>query len=156
MTMLSRTEHRPNVLLVEDEPLICDIVTEALTEQGFNVEAVSNAGEALHHLKSGSPVDILFTDVNLPGDMDGAALAQRARELLPDLPVMYTSGRRSVIEQLEPVDGSMFVPKPYNPYDIGRLLEYLVAAKRIRAATTAPSRPWPGTPPASGCDIRRR
>ena len=137
MTMMRTAKSAPACLLVEDEPLICDIVTEALAEQGFEVEAVSNAGDALRHLLAGAPVDILFTDVNLPGGMDGAALAQRARELRPDLPVMYTSGRRSVIEQLDPVDGSMFVPKPYNPYEVGRLLDYLVAARRDPSRLTS-------------------
>ena len=133
MTMRSSAETRASVLLVEDEALICDMVVEALQEQGFKVEAVSNAGDALGRLQSGSQIDVLFTDINLPGSMDGAALARRARELRPDLPVMYTSGRRAVIDQLEPLVGSMFVPKPYNPYDIGRLLEYLVAAKPMAA-----------------------
>jgi hypothetical protein len=48
--------------------------------------------------------------------------------LRPNLPVIYTSGRRAVIEHLDPVEGSMFVPKPYDPFRIGRLLDYLVAA----------------------------
>ena len=137
MTMLTRPERHPSVLLVEDEALICDVVVAALTEQGFKVEAVANARQALGYLQSGSPVDILFTDVNLPGDMDGEALALRARELRPGLPVMYTSGRRSVIERLDPVEGSMFLPKPYNPYEVGRLLDYLVAAKSLRPAAAA-------------------
>ncbi len=124
-------EKHAKVLLVEDEALIRDLITEALIEEGFEVYAVGTADEALHRLAAGTPVDILFTDVNLPGGMDGAVLAQRARELRPDLPVMYTSGRSSVIGQLAPVDGSMFLPKPYNPYDVGRLLDYLVAAKKI-------------------------
>jgi CheY-like chemotaxis protein len=131
MARLLGSEKRASVLLVEDEPMICDIAAEALEEQGFVVRAVSTANEALRYLTSGSVVDILFTDVNLPGGMDGAALAQRARELRPDLPVMYTSGRRSTIEDLNPVEGSMFVAKPYNPFDIGSLIEYLVAAKDI-------------------------
>ena len=80
---------------------------------------------------SGSEIDVLFTDVNLAGGMDGEALAQRARELRPDLPVMYTSGRGSSIGTLDPVEGSMFVAKPYNPFEIGPLLDYLVAAKKI-------------------------
>ena len=156
MTTLSHDEKRTNLLLVEDEPLICDIVAEALEEQGFEVRAVSNADDALGHLLSGMPIDILFTDINLPGDMDGAALALRARELRPNLPVMYTSGRRAAIDQLGPVDGSMFLPKPYNPYDIGPLLHHMVASKRMLAATQGPSRPWPENPPANGCDSRRR
>ena len=51
--------------------------------------------------------------------MDGAALARRVRQMRPGLPIIYTSGRQSKIEHLEPVDGSMFVPKPYNPFDLG-------------------------------------
>jgi len=125
------TEKRASVLLVEDEPMICDIAAEILAEQGFEVRAVSNAIDALHYLISGSPIDVLFTDVNLPGSMSGAALAQRARELRPDLPVMYTSGKRATIEHLDPVEGSMFLPKPYDPFNLAPLLEYLVSAKRI-------------------------
>jgi CheY-like chemotaxis protein len=131
--MEDRRETRARVLLVEDEPLISELVCEAFEEQGFEVQAVHNAGDALQRLASGPPVDVLFTDVNLPGGMDGAALARRARELRPDLPVLYTSGRRAVIEQMNPVEGSMFVPKPYDPFSIGRLLDYLVATARSAA-----------------------
>ena len=114
------------VLVVEDEPLISDIVTEALAEQGFAVQAVDNARDALACLRSGSPVDILFTDINLKGTMDGGALAQCARELRPDLPVVYTSGRLSAFDHLQRVKDSMFVPKPYDPFGIGSLLQRLV------------------------------
>jgi CheY-like chemotaxis protein len=124
-------EKRASVLLVEDEPLICNLAAEALEEQGFDVYAVASASEALRCLNSGKPIDILFTDVNLAGGMDGQALAQRARELRPDLPVMYTSGRHSRVVHLEPVLGSMFIAKPYNPFDVGRLLDYLMAAKMV-------------------------
>jgi CheY-like chemotaxis protein len=54
-----------NVLFVEDEPLVSDIVAEALVEQGFTVRTVDNARDALACLSSGSAVDILFTDLNL-------------------------------------------------------------------------------------------
>ncbi len=68
------------VLFVEDELLISEWVAEALAEQGFAVLTATNAADALAHLAS-VPVDVLFTDINLPGGMDGAALARRAREL---------------------------------------------------------------------------
>jgi len=129
--MSTSIEKRARVLLVEDEPLICNLAVEALEEQGFDVCAVATAGEALRCLNSGKPIDVLFTDVNLAGGMDGEALAQRARELRPHLPVMYTSGGQSRVLHLDPVEGSMFIPKPYNPFDIGRLLEYLVASKMV-------------------------
>jgi two-component system cell cycle sensor histidine kinase/response regulator CckA len=137
MLDVTETGPRANVLLVEDEPLISGVTAEALEEQGFAVETVSNADDALRRIGSGSPVDILFTDVILAGGMDGATLARRARELWPDLPVIYTSGRQSVIHGLDPVEGAMFVPKPYDFFKLGRLLQYLVVAKRTRAGAFA-------------------
>jgi CheY-like chemotaxis protein len=137
MADVIQSEKRASVLLVEDEPMVSEIAAEALQEQGFEVEAVSTASEALLRLRMGSPVDILFTDVHLPGGMDGATLARRARELRPDLPVIYTSGRQSLIGQVDPVDGAMFIAKPYDPYNVGRMLEYLVVAKRTRAGAFA-------------------
>ena len=62
-----------------------------------------------------APVDVLFTDINLPGGVDGTALARRARELLPDLPVVYASGRVNMLDPQVRVPGSAFVPKPYVP-----------------------------------------
>ena len=59
--------HRSRVLLVEDEFLLCDMISEALVDHGFEVYAVANAKDALRHLTCGSPCDILLTDINLRG-----------------------------------------------------------------------------------------
>jgi CheY-like chemotaxis protein len=123
---------RARVLLVEDEPMISDLATDALEEQGFAITAVSNANDALRRLMAGAPVDLLFTDVNLCGGMDGTTLARRARQLRPDLPVIYTSGQ-SIIDQSNAVEGAMFVRKPYDLFDVGRLIEHLMIGKRTRA-----------------------
>lgn len=136
MTMQTAGEKRASILLVEDEALICEVTAEALADQGFEVEAVANGEEALRCLASDRPIDVLFTDINLPG-IDGEALARRACELRPGLPVMYTSGRKSRIEHLDPVDGSMFIPKPYNPFEVGRLLDYLIGLERRPALAPA-------------------
>ncbi len=120
------------VLFVEDEFLISQWVAESLEEQGFAVHCASNAADALHYLAA-APVDVLFTDVNLPGGMDGAMLARRARELLPDLSVVYASARTMPDPQMR-VPGSMFVAKPYVPALVGRLLAGTVrapAAERV-------------------------
>lgn len=118
------------ILLVEDEFLIAEWVAEALSEQGFSVETVTNASDALRHLAS-APVDVLFTDINLPGGMDGAALARRAREMLPDLPVVYASARVTMLQPEARVPGAIIVPKPYQPELVGRLL---AAASRSATA----------------------
>jgi CheY-like chemotaxis protein len=75
----------------------------------------------LGHLTS-DQVDVLFTDINLPSDMDGAALARRAREILPNLPVVYASARATTLAPEARVPGAIMVPKPYEPGLIGRLL----------------------------------
>ena len=114
------------VLLVEDEILISDMVAEVLAEHGFHVHAVANAKDALHHLTRGAPCDVLFTDINLPGGIDGAALAQLARELRPGLPVVYASGKVGRLDDTQAVPGSTFVPKPYDPEKVCTLLETFV------------------------------
>jgi DNA-binding response OmpR family regulator len=110
-----------HVLLVEDEYLISEWVAQSLSEQGFAVQTAANAADALGHLSS-DQVDVLFTDINLPGDMDGAALARRAREILPNLPVVYASARLTTLAPEARVPGAIMVPKPYEPALVGRLI----------------------------------
>lgn len=117
------------VLLVEDEFLISEWVAESLSKQGFVVHVASNAADALRYLAS-APVDVLFTDINLPGGIDGATLARRARELLPQLPVVYASARANMLDPQVRVLGSIFVSKPYAPALVGRLL-----ADALKSAT---------------------
>jgi DNA-binding response OmpR family regulator len=129
MDMALAARERIRVLLVEDEFLIAEWVAQALSEQGFAVHVVSNARDALRHLAA-APVDLLFTDINLAAGMDGAALARRARELLPELPVVYASARVAGLEPHERVAGAIFVRKPYEPAAVGRLIVSLVDAAK--------------------------
>ncbi len=130
-TMRSQVEPI-RVLLVEDEFLISEWVAESLSEQGFAVHTASNAVEALRYLAT-EPVDVLFTDINLSGGMDGAALARRARALLPDLPVVYASARANLLDPTLRVPGSIFVPKPYVPALVGRILADTLRTRAERA-----------------------
>jgi CheY-like chemotaxis protein len=115
----------PTVLLVEDELLISRLVAAALSEHGFIVYETATADEALRYMHAGGEVDVLFTDVNLPGGMNGAELALRARELRPDLPIVYASGRYQPTDIGALVPRSVFVSKPYDPDDVGMLLTRL-------------------------------
>jgi DNA-binding response OmpR family regulator len=120
------------VLMVEDEILISEWVAETLEEQGFAVYCAANAAEALRYLAS-APVDVLFTDINLGGGMDGTALARRARELSPDLSVVYASAR-VVLDTTSRVPNSIFVPKPYVPALVARLIANSVKADAARVS----------------------
>ena len=114
-----------SVLLVEDEALISALVVDWLTESGFAVHEAATADAALAYLDAGNPVDVLFTDINLPGRMNGAELAARARALRPDLPIVYASGRFRAGDIGPLVPRSLFVPKPYHPQAICTLLARL-------------------------------
>ncbi len=131
-----------HVLLVEDEALIAEIIGEALTEAGHEVHSVANAEDALKHLSAGARVDVLFTDINLPGDMDGAALAERARKADPTLAVIYASGRWGLLEQLRGRANAAILPKPYSPARACKVVETLAAAQggdRVRLLGKADS-----------------
>ncbi|HEY4981391.1 MAG TPA: response regulator [Pseudolabrys sp.] len=113
------------VLLVEDEVLISNLVAESLSERGFTVHEVTTADDALRYIGSGADLDVLFTDVNLPGRMNGAELAERARVLRPDLPIVYASGRYSPADIGALVPRSIFVTKPYDLAEVGILIARL-------------------------------
>jgi CheY-like chemotaxis protein len=97
--------------------------------------AVANASDALSHLASAA-VDILFTDVNLPGGMDGMTLARRAREMNPDLPVVYASGHANAFDLERCVPGSIFIAKPYVPSLVGRILAAAMKGGSARGGST--------------------
>ena len=80
------------ILVVEDNPDVKSVAIAMLEQLGYRTVAVESAAAALSALKSGQPVDLVFTDVMLPGDLDGVALAQAVRDQYPQLPVVLTSG----------------------------------------------------------------
>ena len=125
---MGHTAHPTTVLLVEDEVLISALVADSLSEHGFAVHEVATADAALRYIDAGGAVDVLFTDVNLPGSMDGAELANRARARRPDLPIVYASGRYGSADFGGLVPRSVFVPKPYDPEEVCTLLVRLTGA----------------------------
>ena len=116
------------VLLVEDEVLISRLVADELSEYGFTVHEAASGDEAMRYIDDGGAVDVLFTDVNLPGEIDGAELAQRVRAMRPELPIVYASGRYTASGLGGMVSRSVFVPKPYRPSDVCTLLARLTEA----------------------------
>jgi CheY-like chemotaxis protein len=119
---------RANVLVVEDEVLIGRLIAEVLSENGFAVHVAADGHEALRYLDSGADIDVLFTDINLEGGIDGSMLAKRVRAQRPELPVVYCSGRYTPADLAPPVPRSIFMKKPYDPTDLCRLLARLTAS----------------------------
>lgn len=102
------------VLVVEDEPLVRMSIVAYLEDEGFSVLEASNADEAVDILVNNLDVRILFTDVDMPGGMDGLKLAAAVRDRWPPIAIVVTSGHRKVdVGQLPEM--AMFFAKPYDP-----------------------------------------
>lgn len=104
----------PRVLVVEDEFLIRLLVADHLREAGFTVVEAFNGDEAIAILNAGALIDLVFTDVRMPGAADGMALLGFVKRTRPDLPVLMTSGHLE--PQLAYAGGAAeFLPKPCDP-----------------------------------------
>ena len=88
----ARASREASVLVVEDNPHVQDVVVRQLTELGYDVHAVDDALAALSVLRQALAIDLLFSDISLPGGISGTALAREARKLRPELKVLLTSG----------------------------------------------------------------
>jgi CheY-like chemotaxis protein len=101
------------VLVVEDEPLLCELMVDELKTLGFVVLRATTGEEALRLIDGEEPVDVLFTDIRLPGRLDGWDVAEKFRAKNPSGPVIYTTGYAGT--PVRRVSQSAFMPKPYRP-----------------------------------------
>jgi DNA-binding response OmpR family regulator len=105
---------RPVVLVVEDEVWILLDVAGALEEQGYLVLCARNGDEALSLFEDRNDIGILFTDIAMPGSLNGLDLAREVRRRRPDVGVLLTSGRDREMDGI--IAGcDIFIPKPYEP-----------------------------------------
>jgi CheY-like chemotaxis protein len=118
---------RPVVLIVEDEFLLRMDAVDMIEAAGFDVVEASNADQAITILESRLDITVVFTDIQMPGSMDGLKLAQAVRGRWPPIKIIATSGHVSVSETDLP-EGGRFVSKPYSPRQITGVLRELVAA----------------------------
>lgn len=101
----------PHAVIAEDEMLIRELIAEDLGDAGFSVSAFPNADEAAAAIGPAAPIDLLFTDVRMPGAIDGWELGRRARALHPGLKVIYATGNADTRADLGP--GERQLTKPY-------------------------------------------
>lgn len=119
--------HAVSVLVVEDEALIRMDIADQLEREGFFVFEAANADQAIVVLNAEPSVRIMFTDIDMPGSMDGLKLAGAVRNRFPPVQIIVTSGHRSV-ETSEMPDGSVFFNKPYRHAAVMASMRRLLAA----------------------------
>jgi CheY-like chemotaxis protein len=121
-------QHEPvGVLVVEDEALVRVIALQAIQEAGFRAYAAANADEAIRVLERQRNIQVVFTDINMPGSMDGITLAHRVHDRWPPVQVIVTSALAKFREAELP-RGSVFVSKPYSPEQIVHKIEQMSEA----------------------------
>jgi CheY-like chemotaxis protein len=115
---------RPVVLVVEDDYLLRLDAADMIKAADFEVIEAANADEAIAILESRNDIAVIFTDVQMPGSMDGLRLARAVRGRWPPIKIITTSGQR-IIEELDLPEGGRFLPKPYNPTQVSGVLREL-------------------------------
>ncbi|MFC7704218.1 PAS domain S-box protein [Plastorhodobacter daqingensis] len=110
------------ILVAEDDPAVRDIVVETLRDLGYKVLQAADAQSALAAIESGIAIDLLFTDVVMPGPMKAPELARRATRRLPGLKVLFTSGytENSIVHAGRLDEGVELLSKPYSREDLAR------------------------------------
>jgi len=114
------------VLVVEDEPLLRMVAVDLVEDAGFQAIEASNADEAILLLETRDDIRIVFTDIDMPGSMDGLKLAAAVRAKWPPISIIVVSGHRKP-EAGELPDGSIFFTKPYPIPEIVEALHQLAA-----------------------------
>ncbi|MDH4438946.1 MAG: response regulator [Rhizobium sp.] len=106
------------VIVVEDETLVRIDIAMSLQEEGFFVFEASSADEAIEILNAHPEISLMFTDIDMPGSMDGLKLAEAVRDRWPPVKIIIASGHRQLRDDLLPVEGRFFT----KPYDHARII----------------------------------
>jgi CheY-like chemotaxis protein len=117
----------PVILIVEDELLLRMDAAEVIENAGFEVIQAANADEAIAILTARPNVHVVFTDIQMPGSMDGLKLARFVRNRWPPIKIVATSGLVRVEDEDLPA-GSIFLPKPYLAAEVVATLRALTGA----------------------------
>lgn len=112
MTSVSDSAHR-RILIVEDDALVRMVGVEMLQDAGFEVNEAETADDAIAILEKSPEVELLFTDIDMPGSMNGLELAALVHQRWPNVQLLVTSGKHNVRNSDVPDDGR-FLPKPYS------------------------------------------
>ena len=124
--MAQSAAHRPVVLIVEDEFLIRMRAADIINDAGFEVVEAADADEAILILESREDIRVMFTDIRMPGSMDGLKLARAVRDRWPPVHIVATSAHHTLIDELPA--GTVFLPKPYSERKIVGALDALIAS----------------------------
>lgn len=114
------------VLVVEDEALIRLDAVQMIEDAGYEVVEAANADAAIRILEARQDITIVFTDVNMPGSMDGLKLVRAIRDRWPPVHLIVTSGKE-IVRPSDLPHGGRFIPKPYTARMVANVLHAMTA-----------------------------
>jgi signal transduction histidine kinase/CheY-like chemotaxis protein len=116
------------ILLVEDDAQVMDLVTAQMESLGYRVLGAANGPHALRILAEDSSIALLFTDIVMPGEMNGRQLAHAALQTRPDIKVLYTSGytQNAIVHQGKLDQGVQYLAKPYRRSELAQKLRQIL------------------------------
>jgi signal transduction histidine kinase len=119
-----------SILIVEDDALVREYVVAQISRLGYDTLAASNGAEALAIINGPERIDLLFTDVIMPGSINGRQLAIEAQKRRPELKVLFTSGytENAIVHHGRLDAGVLLLPKPYISSDLARLIRTALAS----------------------------
>jgi DNA-binding NtrC family response regulator len=125
-TRFSGMGSQPTILVVEDDSDVRGLLSEILLDAGYNVITMRTADDALPVIESDRPIDLLFTDILMPGQLNGIDLAKATHRLRPTLPIVFTTAYGDTdLFRREGIAESRILNKPYLP---GQIEEEVAAA----------------------------
>ncbi|SDR41948.1 PAS domain S-box-containing protein [Paraburkholderia fungorum] len=130
---------RETILVAEDDEEVRTTVVEMLSDLGYRVLKAKDAQSALAIVESGVPIDILFTDVVMPGPLRSTELARKARERLPSIAVLFTSGYtdNAIVHSGRLDEGIELLSKPYTHEALARKVRYVLQTQNPQAVELA-------------------
>ena len=129
----SEIRRKPKILVVEDQEGVREVAAGFLTEFGYEVIEAEDGITALSLLQEHKDIDLMFSDVVMPGGLNGFDVAQAAEQIIPDLLILHTSGypKGAMVHSEEPRLKDNIIMKPYRREELKRAIDEAFARKKL-------------------------
>ncbi|MFN3532351.1 MAG: response regulator [Candidatus Brocadia sp.] len=130
------------ILVIDDEEIICGLLKDTLTDEGYQVEAVTDSKEGLEKILRGEPFDILLTDIRMP-KKDGMQILKEAKSRMPDLIVIIITGYPSIetIREASEYNAFDYITKPLDPDEVSDCVRRALEARKLSRELKIPEKP---------------
>jgi DNA-binding NtrC family response regulator len=122
MAHRNQTEKKPLAVVIDDEFIIRELAASVLEDLDYDIRGFTTADEAIDFIhENHQAIAVVYTDIRMPGKIDGETLARKVAQTYPRVKVIISSGHKRLADQ-DPRDGTLFMAKPWSPSDFKRLV----------------------------------